>query len=439
MSDKVKTAVILGGGLASFDSFSISQGPKFLLPIANRPLFHYLITILAKVGVERFILCVQPELVELVEGRLAALPPSAQYLVEGTSLGSGGSLKEIEALIQEGPFWVVGGDLLMDEELAQMLAFHQGQGVVATAASWRTQEVPWEMERVELGAEHQIRAIHRMHPSQERRSVLRPAGLYLCEPAVLAAIPAGKYFDLKEQVFPSLYAGEITTTVWEITGYCRTITAIDDYLYANQDVLLKRLQVDDKIRELDLPDQGQPVISESCRLHGPVVIAPEARLGDGVLVLGPSAIGPQCKIEPGAVINGCVLLGHNRIGQGAYLERCVVGEGTDVAAETNLHQAAILKKEGREVSVWLRRLTHHENGSVVKQLGWQNPASRTYLRVKRLVDLIFSAVILLIIGPLFLLIPLAIRLDSPGKAFFRQRRCGKDCVEFIMYKFRSMV
>lgn len=440
MSDKIKTAVILGGGPASFNSFSISECPKFLLPIANRPLFHYLVTVLTKVGVERFILCVQPEMVELVQGRLATLPPSANYLVEGTSLGSGGSLKEIESLIEEGPFWVVGGNLLMDEDLAQMQAFHQGQGAVATAASIRTQlETPWEMERVEVGAEKQVRAIHRMHPSQEKRSVMRPAGLYLCEPAVLAAIPKGKYFDLKEQVFPALYESGVTTAMWEISGYCRTIIAIDDYLYANQDVLLQRLQVDDKILELDLPDPGQPVISESSRFHGPVVIAPEAHLADGVLVLGPSVIGPQCEIEPGAIINCCVLLGHNRIGRGAYLEHCVVGEGTEVAAGTNLHQAAILKKEGQEVSVWLRRLTQYENGYVIKQLGWQYSASRTYLRIKRLVDLIFSAVVLLITAPLFLLIPLAIRWDSPGKAFFRQQRCGKDCVEFSMYKFRSMV
>jgi lipopolysaccharide/colanic/teichoic acid biosynthesis glycosyltransferase len=41
-------------------------------------------------------------------------------------------------------------------------------------------------------------------------------------------------------------------------------------------------------------------------------------------------------------------------------------------------------------------------------------------------------------APLFLLIALAIRLDSPGPALFRQTRIGKDGQSFNFYKFRSM-
>lgn len=439
MNPEIKTAVILGGGQASFDSFSIAACPKFLLSIANRPLFHYLATCLARVGVVRFIFCVTPNLEMPVEEKLSAFPPSFHCLVKKTSLGSGGSLREIADWIKDGPFWVVGGDLLLDADLAPMLALHRERGAMATAASISARAAPWEMERVEVGDAKQIRAIHRIHPFQERRSVLRPAGLYLCDPGILEAIPAGKYFDLKEQVFPHLYERGIPSAVWELQGYCRGITTIDDVLFANQDVLLGRLRVSEMIQEFDCPGADRPVISQSCRFHGPVAIGDGASLGEDVLVLGPSVIGPGCEIKPGAIINGCVLLGNNRVGRGAYLERCVVGEGTGVAEATVLHQTAIMSKDGQEVSIWLRRQTRNENGSLIKQLGWQNPAGKAYLRIKRLIDVIFSMLALTLSAPLFLIIPIAIKLDSPGPAVYRQVRCGKSGVSFDMFKFRSMV
>jgi exopolysaccharide biosynthesis polyprenyl glycosylphosphotransferase len=59
--------------------------------------------------------------------------------------------------------------------------------------------------------------------------------------------------------------------------------------------------------------------------------------------------------------------------------------------------------------------------------------------VKRAMDLIISAGVLLFLSPLLALISLAIKLDSPGPVFIRQLRVGRDGEEFICYKFRSMV
>ncbi|OUM45345.1 polyprenyl glycosylphosphotransferase [Arthrobacter agilis] len=59
--------------------------------------------------------------------------------------------------------------------------------------------------------------------------------------------------------------------------------------------------------------------------------------------------------------------------------------------------------------------------------------------LKRVMDIVLSATALVILAPLFLVLSIAIRLDTPGPAFFVQERAGKDSVVFRMVKFRSMV
>lgn len=61
------------------------------------------------------------------------------------------------------------------------------------------------------------------------------------------------------------------------------------------------------------------------------------------------------------------------------------------------------------------------------------------MNAKRALDALLSSVALLVLAPLFLLLAVAVRLDSRGPVIFAQRRVGKDGREFTMYKFRTMV
>lgn len=60
-------------------------------------------------------------------------------------------------------------------------------------------------------------------------------------------------------------------------------------------------------------------------------------------------------------------------------------------------------------------------------------------KMKRLLDIILSAVALVILFPAFLVIILAVKADSRGPIFFRQERLTKNGRRFKMLKFRSMV
>ena len=57
---------------------------------------------------------------------------------------------------------------------------------------------------------------------------------------------------------------------------------------------------------------------------------------------------------------------------------------------------------------------------------------------KRLFDLAFAAVTLLLLAPLIVAVALWVRVDSPGPVFFRQQRVGRGGQLFGIYKFRTM-
>jgi exopolysaccharide biosynthesis polyprenyl glycosylphosphotransferase len=59
--------------------------------------------------------------------------------------------------------------------------------------------------------------------------------------------------------------------------------------------------------------------------------------------------------------------------------------------------------------------------------------------VKRIFDLVFSLLGLLLFAPMFPFLALAIKLDSPGPIIYSQKRVGKKGKVFVLYKLRTMV
>lgn len=67
-----------------------------------------------------------------------------------------------------------------------------------------------------------------------------------------------------------------------------------------------------------------------------------------------------------------------------------------------------------------------------------NLSQITYFATKRAFDVISSALALILLSPIFLIIAIAIKIDSKGPAIFKQERIGKDGKLFNLYKFRTM-
>lgn len=58
--------------------------------------------------------------------------------------------------------------------------------------------------------------------------------------------------------------------------------------------------------------------------------------------------------------------------------------------------------------------------------------------IKRILDLLLAIILLVLLSPIFMIVSIAIKLETKGPVIFKQVRSGKHNKEFTLYKFRSM-
>lgn len=63
---------------------------------------------------------------------------------------------------------------------------------------------------------------------------------------------------------------------------------------------------------------------------------------------------------------------------------------------------------------------------------------KVYLIIKRILDVFFSLISLIVLLPFFIIFSIIIKIESKGPIFFKQKRVGKNKKYFTIYKFRTM-
>jgi len=156
-----------------------------------------------------------------------------------------------------------------------------------------------------------------------------------------------------------------------------------------------------------------------------------------VAVVWPSERGSNGSLLPPPDL-GAIVDGHG-------IERVILATGANTRADL-LYTIRELKISGVKVSV-LPEASRVAGSSVeldhlhgITLLGMRRfEFTRSSWLVKRSFDLAGSLAGLILLAPILAIVAVAIRIDSPGPALFRQRRVGRHGEEFWMVKFRSMV
>lgn len=175
-------------------------------------------------------------------------------------------------------------------------------------------------------------------------------------------------------------------------------------------------------------------IAPTARIVGPVILQDNVLIEDGATVVGPSVIGSGCTIAKGAVIAQSLLAPRAHVADGATVHhRVAVGPQNGHIAHVD--RSAIVAQSPLRSVVGDGYLRHVRDVSPI------NPPRRArkwHLVAKRLIDLAVSTISLLVLSPVFGVMAIWIKMDSPGRVFFIHRREGRGGREFACLKFRTM-
>jgi exopolysaccharide biosynthesis polyprenyl glycosylphosphotransferase len=84
-------------------------------------------------------------------------------------------------------------------------------------------------------------------------------------------------------------------------------------------------------------------------------------------------------------------------------------------------------------------LSYHAFATVPTMILSNVPDDSAYLASKRLLDIVFSGILLILLSPLFLIIAVLIKVTSPGPLLYPWKVLGRNRRPFVGYKFRTMV
>ncbi|MBD0358082.1 MAG: NDP-sugar synthase, partial [Rubrobacter sp.] len=242
-------------------------------------------------------------------------------------------------------FVVVSGDALTDVDIRNLIAFHKEKGALATIALHRVYDTS-EFGVVEVDGEGNILGFQEKPVPEEAISTLANTGVYVLEPSVLKYIPENTFFDFAKDVFPRLLKEGERFVGYEGNFYWSDIGTLEAYRQAQYDVLSGRVRVkipgEKRGESLWVGKYAQ--IHPSATTEGHVLVGRDAVVGRGVTLLGDVTVGTDCWVRPGATIKRSILLPGASVGDGAYLEDCIVGHGYDVRPGETIRGGALMRR-----------------------------------------------------------------------------------------------
>jgi mannose-1-phosphate guanylyltransferase/phosphomannomutase len=324
-----------------------SNQPKPMVPIVGKPCMEHIIDLLRRHGIDEIVVTVAylPQVIRGYFGDGESLGVTLHYSVEETPLGTAGSVKHAEALLDE-TFVVISGDALCDFDLGEIVAAHQERRAVATLGL-KSVENPLEFGVVIIDEDGRIERFLEKPSWGQVFSDTINTGVYVLEPEVLRNVPEGEPYDFSKQLFPDLLSRGKPLHGHVVDGYWQDIGNLDQYRQANFDALDGQITLDlpgIRLREniylgegVQLPELGQ--------IEGPAYVGNYSKIELGARIGAYSIVGNNAVVKDGAQISRSVIDAGSYIGQSARVEGAILGKGVDVRAHAVVNEGVAIGDE----------------------------------------------------------------------------------------------
>lgn len=449
-------AVILAGDDATATVPLAASRPVAMFPVLNRPLLEHTIEFLKNIGVRDIGIVVGPgtTAVQSYFGSGERLGVRLSYALEDGPRGTAGALRLFGDFVRCESFLLLSGAMFLGgktlaDDIAKAWRNHVEDRYVATALMRLDKKGP-VVETAEEAETARRKRYRMVNLGWDRRAMMRFSGIYIFGGQVMDFVPEGEYMDVVEQLLPALDSKGACVQVFPLKdGRRRTIESVRDYYQLNRSLLLEAMMRPESV----LWDGSYQKIMEgiwigrnveihpSAQLFAPILIADDCQIEGASQVIGPAVLGPSTVVRQGAVLRESVTWHEVTLEKGSRTSYCVVDTSTAVA---KMRECTLRVVTAKDLQVGGPNLPAMDPWALngVRFNGHRlRPLARRWLYAasKRALDLILAALGILICLPVWLVVAILIKLDSPGPIFFRQRRCGKGGEEFNMLKFRTMV
>lgn len=329
--------------------------PKPMAPIVGKPMIQHIFELLAASGVDEVHVNVF-HMAKAIFGcygeRSTVDGMSVNISREERLMGTAGGVKRLAERFDD-TFVVVMGDALTDLDVREVVAFHKEREALATLALMPVSDTS-QYGVVELDGQGNIRAFQEKPEPAEAISTNASTGIYVLEPEALCYVPDDTFFDFANDLFPRLLEAGERFVGYEGSFYWSDVGTLDAYRHAQSDALSRKVRVRIPGKRLE----GNIWVDENARYHptalleGPVVLGRDALIGREVTLSDNVTVGPGCRVLPGATVKRSILLPGSSVGEGAYLEDCIVGLDYDVRSGEQIRGGALIRRARREKFPW---------------------------------------------------------------------------------------
>ncbi|MFH1084687.1 MAG: mannose-1-phosphate guanyltransferase, partial [Chloroflexota bacterium] len=265
-----------------------------------------------------------------------------QYSIEETPLGTAGSVKQAQALLDE-TFIIISGDAVTDIDLSAAIRFHQEKKALATLTLYRVAN-PLEYGVVIVDGEGRIQQFLEKPSWGEVISDTVNTGIYILEPQVLDYIEPGVSYDFSKDLFPRMLAKGDPMYGYVAGGYWCDVGNIVEYARASGDILRGQATVAELGKHISSGVWcGEGVeIAPDAQLYGPIYLGDGVKLKQGVIVHGPTVIQDYSVVDRYAHIERSIVWRNCYIGESVELRGAIIGQQCNIKGKAVVFEGAVV-------------------------------------------------------------------------------------------------
>lgn len=356
-------AVIMAGGQGSRLRPLTINRPKPMVPLVDKPVMAHIVGLLKRHGFTEVVATLQfmADRIQDYFGDGSQYGMQFHYSVEEVPLGTAGSVKQAEALLDE-TFLVISGDALTDFDLEKVMAFHKERGALVTITLTRVPN-PLEYGVIIVDDDGRVRQFLEKPSWSEVFSDTVNTGIYVLEPRIFDYIEPGRPFDFSQDLFPILMEKGAPIYGYIASGYWCDIGNIQEYMRASADYLEGHVNLERDGVEVRPGVWCDPEVdlSPEAIIEGAVYLGYGTKVREGAVLYGPTVVRDFTVLESRAHIDRSIIWRNSYIGERAELRGAIVGrqctvkrramvfEGAVIGDGTTVHAGAIIQPG---VKIW---------------------------------------------------------------------------------------